>query len=70
MTALQCVLFFVLGVLLGFAFGRNNSEEAEIDIPVYDEEELHTNCTVQVLHNSVTDEYSIGWWENESEAEL
>ena len=42
------------------------------DIPVYEEittglfdiEELHENCTVQILKNSVTGEMSLGWWEN------
>lgn len=32
---------------------------------LYDEEERHVNCTVQILRNSVTGEESIGWWENE-----
>lgn len=31
---------------------------------LYDEEEIHENCTVQVLRNSVTGEVSVGWWEN------
>ena len=32
---------------------------------IYDEEEVHENCTVQILRNSITGETSIGWWENE-----
>lgn len=32
---------------------------------LYDEEEIHTNCTVQIWKNSTTGEVSIGWWENE-----
>ena len=32
---------------------------------IYDEEEIHENCKVQILKNSVTGETSIGWWENE-----
>lgn len=32
--------------------------------PVFDEEEVHPNCTVQVWRNSVTGEESWGWWEN------
>lgn len=41
-----------------------------IESNVYDEEEVHHNCTVQVWRNSVTGEVSIGWEENEdSEAE-
>ena len=36
-----------------------------IEIGIFDEEEIHTNCTVQILRNSVTGEISIGWWENQ-----
>ena len=32
---------------------------------IYDEETIYENCTVQVLHNSETDEVSVGWWPNE-----
>lgn len=32
---------------------------------LYDSEEVHENCTVQILKNSVTGETSVGWWENE-----
>lgn len=32
---------------------------------IYDEEEIHENCTVQILRNSLTGEESVGWWENE-----
>ena len=31
---------------------------------LYDEEETHENCTVQILRNSITGETSVGWWEN------
>ena len=33
---------------------------------IYDQEEIHRNCTVQILRNSVTGETSIGWWEEGS----
>ena len=35
---------------------------------IVDEEEIYTNCTVQILRNSVTGEESIGWWQNEEES--
>ena len=35
-----------------------------VEINVYDEVELHENCTVEILRNSITGEQSIGWWEN------
>lgn len=44
-------------------------EEAGVLFPVeadfFDEEEIHHNCTVQVLRNSITGETSIVWWEEE-----
>ena len=36
---------------------------------IFDEEEIHENCTVQILKNSVTGEISIGWWENDKKAD-
>ena len=37
---------------------------------LYDEEEIHRNCTGQIWRNSKTGEVSIGWWEeNETETE-
>lgn len=38
-------------------------------VSIFDEEEIHTNCTVQILRNSITGETSIGWWENEEDEE-
>lgn len=38
-------------------------------VSIYDEEEIHPNCTVQILRNSITGETSIGWWENEESEE-
>jgi hypothetical protein len=35
-----------------------------IETNLYDEEEIHNNCTVQILKNSVTGETSIGWWKD------
>ena len=42
---------------------------AEMDIPIYDQEEIYTGCTVQVLPNSVTGAVSIGWWQEETEGD-
>ena len=39
-----------------------NIENMEIN--VYDEEETYSDCTVQVLKNSVTGKVSVGWWKN------
>lgn len=36
-----------------------------VEPAIYDEEERRENCTVQILRNSATGAYSLGWWENE-----
>lgn len=33
-------------------------------VNVYDECEIHTNCTVEIWKNSVTGECSVGWYDN------
>ena len=33
---------------------------------IYDESEVVESATVVILHNSVTDEYSVGWFRNEN----
>jgi hypothetical protein len=38
-------------------------KQREVEVNIYDREEIHENCTVQVLTNSVTGEVSVGWWE-------
>ena len=37
----------------------------KIETNIYDSEEIHHNCTVQILRNSITGEQSIGWWSEE-----
>ena len=39
--------------------------KVELAFGVYDEEEIHPNCTVQILRNSETGEESVGWWDND-----
>ena len=41
--------------------------EPQITTNIYDQEEIHHNCTVQILRNSFTGEVSVGWWENEDD---
>ena len=36
-----------------------------VETNIYDEKEVHENCTVEILRNSVTGEESVRWWENE-----
>ena len=38
-----------------------------VETNIYDQEEIHHNCTVQVLTNSLTGEVSVGWWEEREE---
>ena len=44
-----------------------NWEVASQETCIYDECEEIPNCTVQILHNTFTDEYSVGWWRQEEE---
>lgn len=34
------------------------------EVRIYDRNELHTDCTVQILRNSITGQWSLGWWPN------
>lgn len=34
-----------------------------VETNIYDQEEIHHGCTVQILSNSVTGDVSVGWWE-------
>ena len=42
-----------------------NGEIMSVEPNIYDQEERHENCTVQILRNSLTGAYSFGWWDNE-----
>lgn len=37
-----------------------------VSTSIFDEREIHPNCTVEILRNSVTGETSIGWWDNDN----
>lgn len=47
------------------AADRLEKLSTKVEVNIYDREEIHENCTVQVLTNTVTGDVSIGWWENE-----
>lgn len=49
----------------GKAAGTGKATDLVINI--FDECEIIENCTVEIWHNSITDEYSIGWWQNDSD---
>lgn len=66
---------FIVGLLVGGAVGYitaalMTTASAEDDktlldeINMFDDEEIHENCTVQVWKNTATGETSIGWWQN------
>ena len=44
---------------------KTSDTNVVVETNIYDSEEIHHNCTVQILHNSVTGEQSIGWWEED-----
>ena len=43
--------------------------KCKVEMNIYDEEEIHDNCTVQILRNSTTGDISVGWWENVGDGE-
>lgn len=43
------------------------SDEQVSEVNLYDIEEVHHGCTVQVLTNSVTGETSVGWWKGDAD---
>ena len=49
----------------GVAFVKDTNVPGKVETNVYDIAEVHHNCTVQILRNSVTGEQSIGWWYEE-----
>mgnify|MGYP007133791481 CR=1 FL=1 len=44
----------------------DNEKILDVDIDIYDKEEIYPNCTVQVLTNTVTGKVSVGWWRTSS----
>lgn len=38
------------------------AHEQQTEIGVYDTEEIHHGCTVQIWSNSMTGDVSVGWW--------
>lgn len=42
------------------------SESTQISTNIYNEEETHENCTVQILKNTITGDISVGWRKNET----
>ena len=66
---------FITGLLVGGAVGyvaaalmkAAHDEDAAMlldELNMFDDEEIHDNCTVQIWKNSVTGETSVGWWQN------
>ena len=43
----------------------SDKRKPRVETNLYDTEEIHPNCTVQIWRNSQTGEESIGWWPNE-----
>ena len=37
----------------------------DVELNIYDKEEIYHNCTVQILTNTITGEQSVGWWPND-----
>lgn len=49
----------------GVTFATDTNVGSKVETNIFDQEEIHHNCTVQILHNSVTGEQSVGWWKED-----
>jgi hypothetical protein len=38
------------------------AEQQQVEAGIFDTEEIHHGCTVQIWSNSRTGETSVGWW--------
>lgn len=67
---------FIVGLLVGGSFGyivsalmkAAKDEDAAMlldELNMFDDEEIHDNCTVQIWKNTTTGETSVGWWRND-----
>ena len=62
------IVFIVIAVavkICEFIFGERKKKET-VETNIFDKEETFTDCTVQVLTNTVTGETSVGWWHNDN----
>lgn len=56
------IVLFTINLVILFMKPRPKIQKVETNL--YDQEEIFTDCTVQVWTNSVTGETSVGWWRN------
>ena len=59
-------LLSVSGAVVSDYVGDSMTEKIIVD-NIYDECEVHHNCTVEIWRNSQTGKISIGWYENNNE---
>ena len=52
------LIFIRLGLI------RDEMKQKKVETNIYNEEEIHENCTVVIWRNNETGEQSIGWREN------
>lgn len=52
---------------IGLAIAALEKSRVTVETNIYDQEEIHHNCTVQILTNSVTGDVSVGWWKEDEE---
>lgn len=48
---------------------RKWNRRVALEPAMFDREEIFPDCTVQVLTNTATGQTSVGWWQNNREAE-
>ena len=51
-------------IFIRLGFIRDEMKQKKVETNIYNEEEIHENCTVVIWRNSETGDESIGWLEN------
>ena len=52
----------VLNMAISALEKQEGKKPIAVETNIYDQEEIHHGCAVQILRNSVTGDVSIGWW--------
>ncbi len=55
---------FTIGIQQAVDDYFKRATDYPVKTSLYDEQERHENCTVEIWRNSLTGEVSIGWWKN------
>jgi hypothetical protein len=64
---LNSIAYDALNMAISALEKQDGKKPITVETNIYDTEEIHNGCTVQILRNSVTGDVSVGWWEEKEE---